>query len=227
MHRRSDSSISTPIYSPPSYSVKHWSPFAEVQEDRFSLIEPSEAPSETSTDPSTTVYTADSPRSSFTPTIEGSWNDVDGYYSVPWPGQTFMILEAETRRTIALTEKGIRLKNAIDVESSDCHFLCVERDGYFGFLNPARGRYIGHDGEGKEGMRGTAKKLSWWEYWVVRKHPDGGYCLLVPEGRSLKLVVVAEDGETLARRDHGITRWNFARLSGQQTQQFAGYRHST
>ena len=140
--------------------------------------------------------------------VDGLW---DGpCYTVPWPGHMYMILEKGTNRVITLTNNGPRLQHADgQYESSDNNrWLCVEKNGYFGFCNPRTGRYLGHDGD--SGMCAGATVLDGWELMIPRRHPRGGYQLLSPHWwHTLMIITVANDGMRLARRWHGQTRWEF------------------
>ncbi|KAL6857537.1 hypothetical protein ACO1O0_004975 [Amphichorda felina] len=165
-----------------------------------------DAVSEASTTAFTTVTSLRDPS-----LIDGLW---DGRtYAVPWPDNTYIIVEKGTSRAITLTNNGLRLQdtNGQDEDTHNNRWLCVEKNGYFGLCNPRTGRYLGHDG--KSGMRAGATVLDFWELITPRRHPSGGYQLLLPHNSvTLKMVTVAEDGRGLARRQHGQTLWEFIKV---------------
>lgn len=139
---------------------------------------------------------------------ESLWS---GPGAVPWPENTFQIIEKHTGRAITLVGDQPKLHSLSVTSHLDTHWLCVRQDGYFGFQNPQTGRYLGHDG--KAGMRTQVSQLKAWELWTPRQHPDGGYELLSPYySHTLMCLCVDEDGTTLVRRRHGTTLWEFVRV---------------
>ncbi|KAH6609082.1 hypothetical protein Trco_002428 [Trichoderma cornu-damae] len=150
------------------------------------------------------IYT---PRSGST-AIDDLWADD---YAVPWPGSVYIILEKASGQAVTLRDSSLCLRAFKDAGDEYSHWLCVQANGYFGFFNPKSGKYIGHDGE--YGMRATAEKFLDWEYFTPRRHPDGGYQLLTPFWQhTLREVAIADDGEKLIRREHGITLWEFVKV---------------
>jgi hypothetical protein len=80
--------------------------------------------------------------------------------------------------------------------------------------DPKSGKYIGHDG--KCGLRAAATEFHAWECITTRDRPGGVYQLLVPHWlETLRTIVVAEDGQSLVARQHGVTLWRFLRVSGE------------
>jgi predicted phage-related endonuclease len=67
--------------------------------------------------------------------------------AVHWGGETFVIRHRESGRAIAVNEDGdVRLTFFDNVATSqNCHWKCVEKNGWFGFKH--EGRYLGHDGK--------------------------------------------------------------------------------
>ncbi|ETS83493.1 hypothetical protein PFICI_05369 [Pestalotiopsis fici W106-1] len=129
------------------------------------------------------------------------------------PGNTYMILERESLRAMTLTNEGLRLKHIEEGQSLNNRWLCVEKNGWLGLQEPKSGKYIGHDG--KSGVRAAANGFHAWEYITTRDRPGGVYQLLVPHWwEALRVIVVAEDGESLITRQHGETLWRFLRTSG-------------
>lgn len=132
-------------------------------------------------------------------------------HTVPWPGNTYIIVDRTSRRAITLTASGICLQQ-ISEQTQDTRnrWLCVEDSGYFGFHNIKSGTYLGR----KEfAVCATSTRFRTWESFMARAHPHGGYQLLMPHWwYSLKVVVVASDGCGLEVRDHGETRWEFVKV---------------
>ncbi|KAI8235598.1 hypothetical protein K4K53_004694 [Colletotrichum sp. SAR 10_77] len=113
---------------------------------------------------------------------------------------------------ITLVNDLVVIKDAEDAHNDPAtHWLCVEKNGYFGFQNPQSGRYIGHDGG--DYVYAKAMGLDGWEYLTPREHPEGGYQLLSPfYWHTLKMLCVDEDQKTVVRRNHGTTLWEFVRI---------------
>lgn len=129
--------------------------------------------------------------------------------AVPWPGSTYMILEKGSGRAITRTNDELSLKKI--GEGGNNRWLCVENRNYFSFHDPKSGTYMGHDR--KSAICSKVMCARGWECFVPRQHPDGGYQLLVPFwSDALMIVVVADDGVSLVRREHGTTLWNFVRV---------------
>ncbi|KAF6803295.1 hypothetical protein CSOJ01_10996 [Colletotrichum sojae] len=158
---------------------------------------------------SSTTCTAD------TPPPSEAFMDLDGS-EVPWSGKAYLILQKGTSKEITLDDTGtdgggsLRMKSVhlAEGKAGNNHWFCVERDGFFGFQNPASGTYIGHDG--KDAIRAAASHLKAWEMFTPREHPSGGYQLRTPYSQQVLMVLcVAGDGTSLVRGSHGITRWEF------------------
>ncbi|KAI1399695.1 hypothetical protein F4819DRAFT_464137 [Hypoxylon fuscum] len=155
-------------------------------------------------DTSTTTFTALTPPTEAT-FFDGHW---DG--AVPWYGNTYMILEKASGRAITRTHGTICLRET-EGPSDDNRWLCINSNNYFGFQNPKSGQYMGHDGN--YGLRASAADVLPWERFTLKRHPDGGYQLLVPHWwHSLRVVTTAEDGRSLVTRPHGTTLWEFVRV---------------
>lgn len=147
--------------------------------------------------------------SGFTPsdTTTGS----DRGFAVPWPGDTFMIVEKSSGKAISTKNGALSLESSTQLADNTNRWLCVERNGYFGFQNTRSGKYLGHDGH--YGMRVEAPALEYWELIVPRKHPQGGYQLLVPHWwHSLRAITLNEEENGLVTREHGTTTWQFFKV---------------
>ncbi|KAK8128943.1 hypothetical protein PG984_010051 [Apiospora sp. TS-2023a] len=136
------------------------------------------------------------------------------YPAVPWPGNTYLIVEKSSG--IAIMRRGdgqITLGSSKDTRmaGANTQWLCVESNNHFGFQNPASGFYLGHDG--KDRMHATATALKGWEFIAARPHPKGGYQLLSPYwANNMKLFVIGDDGKSVVRRMHGTTLFEFKKL---------------
>ncbi|KAK8044156.1 dynamin family [Apiospora rasikravindrae] len=154
---------------------------------------------------------------------DNAWDD-----SIPWPGNTYMIIEKATGRPITLKENGMiylpgnEEGNEEDAETmsatpaepaptADNTWYCAESQNYFGFLNRATGRYMGHNVF--RTMQASAFSLRAWELFTAKPHPKGGYHLMTPLwANALQVVDIAPDGRHLIRRMHGGVLWEFRKV---------------
>lgn len=143
-------------------------------------------------------------------TIDDTW---DGRNYVPWPSGVYRIFEKGTDSVIALKDHDLCLRDVAENHNGYDRWLCVDANGYFGFVNTKSGTYLGHNGK-KDEIHASAVECKGWECFTPRSHPDGGYQLLTPYyGSTLKMVSVADDGRSLVRRPHGTTLWTFEKVS--------------
>jgi hypothetical protein len=156
-------------------------------------------------EPSLASFTEMTPQTEGT-VIDDAW---DGRaYAIPWPGNTYVIVEHGSNRAITLNNGRICLHD-FDDESANNRWHCVEKQGYFGFYNLKSHVYLGHNGA-ENRVYARAKAHNNWEMITPRKHPDGGYQLLFPYfEHTLMLLSVADGNEKLVRTRHGETRWDF------------------
>ncbi|KAH6647114.1 hypothetical protein BKA67DRAFT_663460 [Truncatella angustata] len=149
------------------------------------------------------------------PTASGSNSRDDFAFSGLFPGKTYVILEKISSRAITSTGDGLCLEDIEDDSdewNQNNRWLCVESNGYLALQDVKSGKYMGHDG--KQNVCAQATKLGGWECITTRDHPNGGYQLLSPHWlQSLMAIVVAEDGKSLVRRQHGTTLWRFVKVS--------------
>ncbi|KAL7817906.1 hypothetical protein V8C44DRAFT_207825 [Trichoderma aethiopicum] len=132
-------------------------------------------------------------------------------YVVPWPGSKYHIFLDGTDQVICSHDDGkLHLCDA-DKDDLQLHtWVCVEKEGYFGFFNTHTGRFIGHGNDGW--MHSTAKNHRGWELITVRRHPEGGYELLMPYwSHTLKKVRVFDGSKTVVLKRYGTTRWQFVK----------------
>ena len=129
--------------------------------------------------------------------------------AVPWPGSTYIIVDRALGRAVTLVDGALGLT---DVESTagNGRWLCVETSGWLGFRNVASGRYLGHDGQKRMLARATQHKG--WEYFCARRHPDGGYLLLMTFWDGLLKMGISEGEEALVRTEDGQTTWEFIKV---------------
>jgi len=147
----------------------------------------------------------------YTPASDSTANESCFRYRPLSHGHKFLIRERQSGKVITyMNSGGLGLQDMLNAKRADMEWLCVEKNGYFGLQNPKSGRYIGHNGNHSEALQASATVLNAWECITARDQPGGGYKLLMPHWlASLKTVVIAEDGKTLVRRDHGDTLWDF------------------
>lgn len=165
---------------------------------------------EDKTDNSSTTFTQFTPETS-QPTIFGEvW---DGRrYAVPWPGNKYNIFINGTNRAICSNPSGHLYVYDFDEDIFQQHtWLCVEKNGYFGFVNPQTGRFMGHNNCDK--LHSATFQHEAWEFITVRKHPEGGYELLMPHWwHTLKKVCVVEGSDEVVLRQHITTLWQFVKV---------------
>jgi hypothetical protein len=161
-------------------------------------------------DDSSTAFTQLTPETS-QPTIAGElWNG--RRYAVPWPGNKYNIFINDTNRAICSNNNGDLY--VYDIEQDICKqhtWLCVEKNGYFGFVNPQTGRFMGHDIAHK--LHSATFQHEAWELMTARKHPEGGYELLMPHWwHTLKKLCVLEGSDDVVLRQHVTTLWQFVKI---------------
>ncbi|KAK5995084.1 hypothetical protein PT974_03477 [Cladobotryum mycophilum] len=90
-------------------------------------------------------------------------------------------------------------------------WLCVEKEGYLGFMHPPSGSYMGHDNN--EHMVAEALVHQGWELITVRQHPNGGHLMMMPFwSHALKTVGIDDNGVNVVLRRHGTTTWEFVKV---------------
>ncbi|KAI1378544.1 hypothetical protein F4677DRAFT_443032 [Hypoxylon crocopeplum] len=129
--------------------------------------------------------------------------------TAPCPGQTYMIRDPTSQRLITLSRGRLCLEDHAG-DRGGYHWECVETKGWLGFRNPAFNVYIGHDGH--DAIVAEKSNHKGWEYFCVRRHPDGGYLLLSRWWDDLWKVDIARDGHSLIRKDHGGVAWEFVKV---------------
>ncbi|KAJ5374141.1 hypothetical protein N7517_006147 [Penicillium concentricum] len=130
----------------------------------------------------------------------------------PWKGRSYIIRDPATNLVIGLQKGILRLMPERSGHGCGIYWSCVESDHMFlGFQNLVSGTFIGHNNKNK--FIAEAKVLNDFESFCVRAHPDGGYLLLVKQGRGF-LPMRVDGGTRLVvstNRDEGIV-WEFIRV---------------
>ncbi|KAM5446103.1 hypothetical protein MaudCBS49596_006913 [Microsporum audouinii] len=160
-------------------------------------------------------YASTTCSSVYTPASETTLNNGlwDGYYyTVPWPDNTYLILEKGTKRAITFEQEAVILQDVNEEgQRAAQEWHCVSKDNYFAFYNPKSGKYMGHDGGDYIFAKATEPKA--WECITATQHPEGGYRLSMPHyWEWLRVVTVADNGKNLSRRVHGTTLWDFVKV---------------
>ncbi|KAJ4861416.1 hypothetical protein T069G_02370 [Trichoderma breve] len=162
------------------------------------------------TDDCSTWTTQFTPKSSEPTIVNDLW---DGRrYTVPWSGSKYNIFINETNQAICSDEEGRLYVEDIKIDQNKQYtWLCVEKNGYFGFVNTDTGKFMGHNNANK--MRSTAVNQQAWEFMTVRKHPQAGYELLMPYWwHTLKKVCVLKGSNDVVLQQHVTTLWQFVKV---------------
>jgi hypothetical protein len=129
--------------------------------------------------------------------------------AVPWAGETFMIRDRIRGRVITLKDGNLRLE-ANASRTGGWHWVCVEKNGWLGFRNYVSGTYIGHDGKGN--FYAKVGHHEGHEFFCARRHPDGGYLLLMMHGMKFWKMDIGEDGNKLVETENEGTAWEFVKV---------------
>ncbi|PKK42225.1 hypothetical protein CI102_12966 [Trichoderma harzianum] len=130
----------------------------------------------------------------------------NGSDEVPWPGNTYIIQDRRSKRSI-YSYNGISMTSGTGGYS---HWLCVESRGYFGFFNKENNQYLSFQNDRIQ----MASDFGSRELFSPRRHPMGGYLLMVPHGSdTLKQVGILCDETTLVARHHAGAIWDFIQVS--------------
>ncbi|KAL7788417.1 hypothetical protein V8C43DRAFT_287515 [Trichoderma afarasin] len=127
---------------------------------------------------------------------------------VPWPGNTYIIQDRHSKQLIC-SYNGLSLATTTSTNKFT-HWLCVESRGYFGFFNKQNNQYLSFQNE----VIQMANDFGSRELFSPRKHPLGGYLLMVPYGNdTLKQVGILCNETTLVARHHAGAIWEFVQVS--------------
>lgn len=177
-------------------SLKQLDP--QPDEDETSTLSGTHTPPETIADVS--VLDSDDPLST---TSESS------FYSIPWPGSTFIISNISSGEVLTLDDGQITLSPPGGRGSYK--WECIENRGWLGFRNPVSGKYLGYEKNGN--LVCYATRHQEWENFCARQRPDGGYVLLMTCWDRLHALGVRDDGRLSrceSQAGDGI-RWYFSK----------------
>ncbi|KAL7935981.1 hypothetical protein V8C35DRAFT_296533 [Trichoderma chlorosporum] len=104
-----------------------------------------------------------------------------------------MIRERERPYRIVSLHLGVLKVLARPYAGAGYLWLCVKKNGWYGFQNLASGMWLGHDGNAQ--IRATQPHHRGDEYFTVERHQDGGYVLCMRHGEVLRQVVISNDGQ--------------------------------
>jgi hypothetical protein len=149
------------------------------------------------TDDDSTIYTPKTPPSTIAPSTIA---DDDGpahqgasiSFSVPWPGNTFIIRDMSSGNVLTLLDGQVVL-SPLGGRGS-IHWRCVDNKGWIGFQNTISGKYLGHSFWGW--LVCDAWQPQGYERFCVRLLPLGGFTLMMTHWDKLWRV-------GLARNQHG------------------------
>ncbi|ESZ96644.1 hypothetical protein SBOR_3011 [Sclerotinia borealis F-4128] len=154
----------------------------------------------------TTSFTAGSNTPTHTAITEDFFPPVASRDTVPHAGRTFMIRDRDHGRVIALKEGTLQVSPNIP-RAGGCHWICIERDGWFGFRNSVSGQFFGHDGKGKFHCKVSHHRNH--EWFCTRAHPSGGHLLLMLHGDKFRQMKIGNDDTELVETDGEGTAWDF------------------
>jgi hypothetical protein len=148
-----------------------------------------------------TIYTPSAASENPTKDLE---KNGDTQSSTPWPGRNFIIRSRTTGRVVTLLDGQIILDKPGGLGTF--RWRCVEKKGWMGFQDPASAMYLGYDERGW--LRCSVHKHYDWEYICPRKHPEGGYVLLVlVKGELLPLGAHSKNIENVVEQKVKIGDW--------------------
>ncbi|KAI4861680.1 hypothetical protein F4820DRAFT_432844 [Hypoxylon rubiginosum] len=133
----------------------------------------------------------------------------DDITSAPWPGNTYIIRDPDSRQQVTLVRGQLRLARHLGNQGG-YHWECIEKDGWLGFRSPSDHLHIGHDN--RRNFIATAKDHRPWEYFNTRAHPKGGHILLVVHGWQQWKMTIAKDGHSLIETLDEGTAWEFKKV---------------
>lgn len=127
----------------------------------------------------------------------------------PYAGSTYAIRDRKSGRLITLLNGSLQLENCTG-EQGGWHWKCEEKQGWLGFRNPVSGTYMGHDTLGS--FLAVVNHHKTHEYFCARRHPEGGYLLLMRQGDELRKMAIGEDGHALVMTTGEGARWDFEKI---------------
>ncbi|KAL7788418.1 hypothetical protein V8C43DRAFT_307199 [Trichoderma afarasin] len=134
--------------------------------------------------------------------------------TVPWPDKTYMIREKESGLVIGISDGRLYMHEfSKGLDPEPYHWFCVESNGYFGFFNRRNNKYLSSR---KGSALCTVSDFGTTEYFFPRRHPNGGYQLLVAviavnSIRANQVAILSQDN--IIMRQHAGTIWEFVQVS--------------
>lgn len=135
---------------------------------------------------------------------------------VPHAGNIYKIHLRGTNLLITLEKGQIRLQTPQNGKPGGGWFwMCVEKDGWFGFQNWVSGTYLGRDS--KDVLVSNQFHHKDWESFSVRHDPRGGYTILVKHcWGTLRKVSLDENrrliSDNLREPDEDGAQWDFEKV---------------
>lgn len=133
------------------------------------------------------------------------------------PGKTYKIHLHSSDKLLVLEEGKLTLQPPSPKKPYGKWFwVCVEKLGWLDLRNPVSGTFLGYDSRG--GIIAERKHHRDWEYLCFRRHPSGGYTILVKHRDSYwkgsvlgKAALGREDGRSLVETEEegGGAQWEF------------------
>ncbi|KAK0643544.1 hypothetical protein B0T16DRAFT_459680 [Cercophora newfieldiana] len=134
----------------------------------------------------------------------------------PWPSTThaYILLHLPSQRPLTL-HNGKPILSPLSDSSPPpgCPtWIISEEDGWLGLRNAASGKQLGRNWPGE--VVAEADHHKWWEFLCARRHPEGGYVLLIVNcvAHAMEKIGVADDGRSLALRKGEPARWEFIKV---------------
>ncbi|KAI1371151.1 hypothetical protein F4677DRAFT_450720 [Hypoxylon crocopeplum] len=148
----------------------------------------------------------------------GDWTEHQRSYTpkadptetVPWPGQTYVIKERDTGRLITLADGIITLQSR-PTDMGGWHWKVTESNGWLIISNRVSGARLDLDGCSRIYAADYNCKIPRGQF-CARRHPEGGYLLLLREGRGLNKLAVVQDDKTLTTTSGDGTLWDFEEI---------------
>lgn len=122
-----------------------------------------------------------------------------------------MIREKHSGQVIGISEGKLYMHEfSKGLDAEPYHWFCVESNGYFGFFNKRNNKYLScRNGS----ALCTVSDFGTNEYFFPRRHPNGGYQLLVAVNSSRLNQVAILSQDDIIMRQHAGTIWEFVQVS--------------
>lgn len=122
-----------------------------------------------------------------------------------------MIREKDSGQVIGISNgKPFMHKFSKGLDPEPYHWFCVESNGYFGFFNRRSNKYL----SSRNGYAlCTVSDFGTKEYFFPRRHPNGGYQLLVAVSSTMLNQVAILSHDNIIMRQHAGAIWEFVQVS--------------